>query len=159
MCRACTISALRIADQWHLQPLKMRGVGNNRLLVLVDGVPQNDNFNNAIAWVAWGHIPKHVIKRIEIVRGPASALYGSESLGGVVHIITKNPTREPKALIDVQAGKADTFGGTASYSQTVNDLGFLIAGGYETSNGFSWQILPQPMRSSDTGMQEKFWAR
>jgi outer membrane receptor for ferrienterochelin and colicin len=117
-------------------PLKMRGVGNNRILILVDGVPQNDNFNNAIAWVAWGHIPKHVIERIEIVRGPASALYGSESLGGVVHIITKNPSRDPKTLIDVQAGKADTFGGTAFHSQTFSDLGFLIAGGYETSDGF-----------------------
>jgi len=117
-------------------PLKMRGVGNNRLLVLVDGVPQNDNFNNAIAWVAWGHIPKHVIERIEIVRGPASALYGSEGLGGVVHIITKNPSRDPKTLLDAQAGTADTFGGTAFHSQTVNDLGFLIAGGYESSDGF-----------------------
>ena len=118
-----------------VSPLKMRGVGNNRVLILVDGVPQNDNFNNAIAWVAWGHIPKHVIERIEIVRGPASALYGSQGLGGVVHIITKNPSGDPKTLIDVQAGTADTFGGTALHSQTVNDLGFLIAGGYEKSDG------------------------
>jgi outer membrane receptor for ferrienterochelin and colicin len=117
-------------------PLKMRGVGNNRLLVLVDGVPQNDNFNNAIAWVAWGHIPKHVIERIEIVRGTASALYGSEGLGGVVHIITQHPSKDPNTRIDVQAGTADTFGGTAFHSQTVKDLGFLIAGGYEKSDGF-----------------------
>jgi iron complex outermembrane receptor protein len=41
-----------------VSPIKMRGAGNNRVLFLVDGVPQNDNFNNAIAWVAWGHIPK-----------------------------------------------------------------------------------------------------
>jgi len=117
-------------------PMKMRGVGSNRVLFLVDGVPQNDNFNNAIAWVAWGHIPKHVIERIEIVRGPASALYGSQGLGGVVHIITKNPSKDPKTLIDAQAGTADTFGGNALHSQTVNDLGFLIAGGYEESDGF-----------------------
>ncbi|HID29764.1 MAG TPA: hypothetical protein EYP19_07130, partial [Desulfobacterales bacterium] len=37
-----------------VSPLIMRGVWKNRVLVLVDGVPQNDNFNNAIAWVAWG---------------------------------------------------------------------------------------------------------
>ena len=34
-----------------VSPLIMRGVGRNRVLLLVDGVPQNDNFNNAIAWV------------------------------------------------------------------------------------------------------------
>ncbi|MFP4423251.1 MAG: TonB-dependent receptor plug domain-containing protein, partial [Desulfococcaceae bacterium] len=40
-----------------VSPLSMRGVGKGRVLVLVDGVPQNDNFNNSISWVAWGHIP------------------------------------------------------------------------------------------------------
>ena len=80
-----------------VSPLKMRGVGSNRILILVDGVPQNDNFNNSIAWVAWGHIPKETIERIEIVRGPTSALYGSEGLGGVIHIINqKTQSRETK---------------------------------------------------------------
>ncbi|RLB32643.1 MAG: hypothetical protein DRH12_19255 [Deltaproteobacteria bacterium] len=80
-------------------PLKMRGVGEHRILVLVDGVPQNDNFNDAIAWVAWGHIPKEVIQRIEIVRGPASAVYGSEGLGGVINIITKKPKTGRQTLV------------------------------------------------------------
>ncbi|PIW02103.1 MAG: hypothetical protein COW41_00815 [Deltaproteobacteria bacterium CG17_big_fil_post_rev_8_21_14_2_50_51_6] len=44
-----------------VSPLIMRGVGKNRVLLLLDGVPQNDNFNNAIAWIAWGHIPKETI--------------------------------------------------------------------------------------------------
>ncbi|NLI83074.1 MAG: TonB-dependent receptor plug domain-containing protein [Deltaproteobacteria bacterium] len=65
-----------------VSPVIMRGVGSNRVLLLVDGVPQNDNFNNAIAWVGWGYIPKETIERIEIVRGPTSTLYGSEGLGG-----------------------------------------------------------------------------
>ncbi|MFO7972948.1 MAG: TonB-dependent receptor plug domain-containing protein, partial [Desulfobacterales bacterium] len=91
-----------------VSPLKMRGVGSNRILVLVDGVPQNDNFNNAIAWVAWGHIPKETIERIETVRGPTSTLYGSEGLGGVIHIITKEPKVERKTSIRGEAGTADT---------------------------------------------------
>jgi outer membrane cobalamin receptor len=87
-----------------VSPLKMRGAGSNRVLVLVDGVPQNDNFNNAIAWVAWGHIPKETIERIEIVRGPTSAMYGSEGLGGVVHIITKKPKSQRQTSLNVAAG-------------------------------------------------------
>lgn len=44
-----------------VSPLSMRGVGKNRVLLLVDGVPQNDNFNNAIAWVGWGSYPRRAL--------------------------------------------------------------------------------------------------
>ncbi len=119
-----------------VSPLEMRGVGNNRVLLLVDGVPQNDNFNNSIAWVGWGHIPKESIERIEIVRGTTSALYGSEGLGGVVHIITKKPSTIRKTSIRAEAGSAQTYAGYGFHNQKINDWGILINGGYETSNGF-----------------------
>ena len=119
-----------------VSPIIMRGVGKNRVLVLVDGVPQNDNFNNAIAWVAWGHIPKEAIERIEIVRGPTSALYGSEGLGGVIHIISKKPKAQRLTSIRGEAGTADTYGGLGFHSQKINDFGFIVAGGYEESDGF-----------------------
>lgn len=119
-----------------VSPLKMRGVGSNRVLILVDSVPQNDNFNNSIAWVAWGHIPKETIERIEIVRGPTSALYGSEGLGGVIHIITKKPSSKRQTSVRAEAGTADTYGGYAFHSQKINNFGFMAAGGYEESDGF-----------------------
>ena len=117
-------------------PLKMRGVGEHRILVLVDGVPQNDNFNDAIAWVAWGHIPKEAIERIEIVRGPASAVYGSEGLGGVINIITKTPKIGRQTLLRGEAGTGDTYEGYGFYSQKIKGFGFMVAGGYEESDGF-----------------------
>ncbi|MDZ7761781.1 MAG: TonB-dependent receptor [Desulfovermiculus sp.] len=126
-----------------VSPLNMRGVGQNRVLILVDGVPQNDNFNNAIAWVAWGHIPKEAIERIEIVRGPTSALYGSEGLGGVIHIITKNPGKERETSIRGEAGTADTYKGAGFYSQKFKNFGALLAGGYEESDGFYMTDNPQ----------------
>jgi iron complex outermembrane receptor protein len=119
-----------------VSPLIMRGVGKNRVLLLVDGVPQNDNFNNAIAWIGWGYIPKDTIERIEIVRGPTSALYGSEGLGGVIHIITKKAAAQRKTSIKGEAGSANTYGGALFHSQKVNDFGFMAAGGYEESDGF-----------------------
>jgi outer membrane cobalamin receptor len=125
-----------------VSPLSMRGVGKNRVLILVDGVPQNDNFNNSISWVAWGHIPRETIERIEIVRGPTSALYGSEGLGGVIHIITKNPKAQRQTSIRGEVGSADTYGIHGFHSQKFNDLGFLIAGGYEDSDG--WKMVEDP---------------
>lgn len=126
-----------------VSPLKMRGVGSNRILVLVDGVPQNDNFNNSIAWVAWGHIPKETIERIEIVHGPTSTLYGSEGLGGVIHIITKKPKPERQTSIRGKAGTADTYGGYGFHSQKIEDFGFMLSGGYEESDGFYMTDEPE----------------
>ena len=119
-----------------VSPIDMRGVGKNRVLILVDGVPQNDNFNNAIAWVAWGHIPKEAIERIEILRGPSSSLYGSEGLGGVINIITKKPDKKRATSVQAKVGNASTFGGNAFYSQQINNFGFLLSGGYEDTEGF-----------------------
>ncbi len=124
-----------------VSPLSMRGVGKNRVLILVDGVPQNDNFSNSISWVAWGHIPKETIERIEIVRGPTSALYGSEGLGGVIHIITKKPGDERRTSIRGKVGTADTYGGLGFHSQKVKDFGFMLAGGYEESDG--WHMVEE----------------
>ncbi|MFO7559302.1 MAG: TonB-dependent receptor [Desulfobacterales bacterium] len=126
-----------------VSPLKMRGVGSNRVLILVDGVPQNDNFNNAIAWVGWGHISKETIERIEIVRGPTSALYGSEGLGGVIHIITKKPKPDRQTAVRGEAGTADTYGGYGFHSQKIKDFGFMVAGGYGESDGFNMVKNPE----------------
>ena len=119
-----------------VSPIMMRGVGKNRTLILVDGVPQNDNFNNAIAWIAWGHIPKESIERIEIVRGPGSALYGSDGMGGVINIITKKPDPKRKTSVRGEYGNAYTGSGHGFHSQVIGNLGFMIAGGYEHSDGF-----------------------
>ncbi|MGQ9689315.1 MAG: TonB-dependent receptor plug domain-containing protein [Desulfobaccales bacterium] len=119
-----------------VSPIRMRGTGNNRTLMLVDGIPQNDNFNNSIAWVGWGYVPKDAIERIEIVRGPMSALYGSEGLGGVINIITKNPKAPRETTITTKAGTANTFGGDVYYRDKFKNLGLLVAGGGETSRGF-----------------------
>ncbi|MBN1820210.1 MAG: TonB-dependent receptor [Prolixibacteraceae bacterium] len=119
-----------------VSPVDMRGVGKNRVLILVDGVPQNDNFNNSIAWVAWGHIPKEAIERIEILRGSSSTLYGSEGLGGVINIITKKPAEKRASVLQANAGNASSFGGNAFYSQRIKNFGFLVSGGYEETDGF-----------------------
>ncbi|MFO7885876.1 MAG: TonB-dependent receptor [Desulfobacteraceae bacterium] len=125
-------------------PITVRGVGGNRVLLLVDGVPQNDNFNNSIAWVAWGHIPKEAIERIEVVRGPSSAMYGSEGIGGVIHIITKTPKTQRKTSVKAEAGTSDTWAGQGFHSQKSDDLGILVAGGYEESDGFYMMEHPEP---------------
>ncbi len=116
--------------------LSMRGTGRSRLLMMLDGVPLNDNFNNSIAWVAWGIIPRESIARIEILRGPSSASYGSEGLGGIINIITKTPAVKRKTSIRGIAGSASTYGISGLHSQMGDRFGLLVSGAYEESDGF-----------------------
>lgn len=120
----------------------MRGTGNNRVLMMLDGVALNDNFSNTIAWVAWGLIPKESIERIEILRGPSSASYGSEGLGGIVNIITKNPDEKRETSARAKAGSASTYIGSGLHSQKFDQFGVLLSGAYEDSDGF-YMIDPE----------------
>src|SRR5690606_41345870 len=64
----------------------LRGTNRGHTLVLVDGVRVNAATHGD---ANWGAIDPTLIERIEILRGPASSLYGSNAIGGVVNIITR----------------------------------------------------------------------
>ena len=73
------------------QGVSLRGAGASgasRTLVLQDGVPLNDAFGG---WVYWDRIARTAIEQIELVRGGASDLYGSDALSGVINVITRRP--------------------------------------------------------------------
>lgn len=76
------------------QSVMIRGMGADYTLFLVDGRPQQDNqafgLNGQQAGTPINFLPPlDSIERIEVIRGPASSLYGSDAIGGVVNIITK----------------------------------------------------------------------
>jgi outer membrane receptor protein involved in Fe transport len=74
------------------QGVSLRGVGASgasRALVLEDGIPLDDPFGS---WVHWDRVPRESVSAVELVRGAASDLYGTEALGGVVNIVPRRPT-------------------------------------------------------------------
>ena len=74
--------------------LQIRGFDSTDTLVLLNGVPMNNTFNNGVDWEA---IPVHSIERIELVRGPSSSLYGGRGVAGVINIQTKQ--QQPKQSV------------------------------------------------------------
>jgi len=72
-----------------------RGAGT-RVLLLVDGVPMLPGDSGDIKWDA---LPPNEIDRVEVVKGASSSLYGSNALGGVINVITKDPTDRPVTAI------------------------------------------------------------
>lgn len=80
-----------------------RGLGS-RVLVLLDGIPAlPSDFGN----MNWDILPVTDFERIEVIKGPASALYGSFALGGVINVITKPPTPEGRFSIRTSVGVYD----------------------------------------------------
>ncbi|MFA5663316.1 TonB-dependent receptor [Castellaniella sp.] len=70
----------------------MRGVpGGKRSLVLIDGLPLNDAYDNS---ARLGGFAPEDLERVEVALGPGSSLYGSSAMGGVVHFITRMPQTE-----------------------------------------------------------------
>ncbi|HEY8315214.1 MAG TPA: TonB-dependent receptor [Candidatus Baltobacteraceae bacterium] len=87
------------------------GAGNDRGLVLVDGVPAQDGFGGQVDWAAY---PGGTIERAELLRGAGSALYGSGAVGGVLGLTTFGPNADASALPD---GEVTFAAGTHGFSQ------------------------------------------
>jgi outer membrane receptor protein involved in Fe transport len=78
--------------------VSLRGLGASgasRALVLKEGIPLSDPFGG---WVYWGRVPEASIGNIEIFRGGASNLYGSDALGGVIQVSERQPEESALSL-------------------------------------------------------------
>ena len=98
------------------QGVTLRGLsasGASRTLVLADGVPLNDPFGG---WVSWDRVPQVAIDRVEVVRGGSSDLYGADAAGGVIQILSVEPSSPVlRALIDggsQESGRLSALAGT-----------------------------------------------
>jgi len=77
----------------------LQGMGAERVLILVDGRRLAGRVAGKLDAET---VPIENVERVEIVRGPQSALYGSDAIGGVINIITKKPAKEPALRIDLR---------------------------------------------------------
>ncbi len=117
------------------QNVFIQGSAERHVLVMIDGVSQN-TLAEGIADI--GAIPVQNIERIEIIKGPASSVWGS-SLGGVINIITKTPddTRKFGGLLSASIGSRNTGDYRGEVSGKVGDLGYYLNGGGLVSDGLA----------------------
>jgi len=78
--------------------IHINGMEGPYTMVLIDGMPIVSSL--ATVYGLFG-IPNSLVKRIEVVKGPASTLYGSEAVGGLINIITKEPSTAPRFYTDI----------------------------------------------------------
>jgi iron complex outermembrane recepter protein len=108
---------------------------NNRTLVLLDG---KTVLNGFFDYVVWEEIPVTLeeIDRIEIVEGPASALYGANAVNGVINIITRTPEQLDGGLVSISAGERQTFFGSLLYGDSHRLTSYKVGAGWRVTNRF-----------------------
>ena len=108
----------------------------NKLLVLVDG---RSIYDDAEGEVSWKNIPITLpeIKRIEILKGPASAVYGFNAFDGVVNIITKSPEEMKGTTLQFGGGEFGTITASAIQAGTYDRFGYRLSLG--TDQNSQWQ--------------------
>lgn len=113
----------------------MRGAPNqnNLILVLVDGIQINES--NSGGFYAGGQFNLSDVERIEVVYGPASSLYGTNAVSGIINIITKKPDGKNNGHISLLGGNFKTGMVDVSLNNynAEKDIGFYISGMVKTS--------------------------
>jgi vitamin B12 transporter len=107
----------------------MRGTNSNHVLVLRDGVPINDASHPSGAF-NFGNALLGDIERIEVVRGPVSAIYGTSAIGGVINLITRRAPadRQAQPYGEVAGGTNYTARGVAGVAGTIGNTDYGVTG-------------------------------
>jgi hemoglobin/transferrin/lactoferrin receptor protein len=119
--------------------INIRGLGGNRVLLMTDGVRMPRSYAFRTTTFDREYLSLELLKRIEVVRGPASALYGSDGMAGLVNFIT----HEPADFLAVGKGETPkTLGGRIAAGWSGDDNGHTLAGTVagQASDTLQWML-------------------
>lgn len=114
--------------------LFMRGANKQHTAVYVDGI--RIDAQNGSGGAPWETLPLESIERIEVLRGAAGALYGSDAMAGTVQIFTRRGETGFKPHVSVGAGSYGTKKGTAGFSAGQGAWDYALGLSYADSEGF-----------------------
>lgn len=108
---------------------------SNKVLVLIDG---RSVYADVLGSVFWSHLPISLqeIERIEVIRGPGSAIYGANAVTGVINIITREPGAGD-SLVSAEAGTPDYAQGTALVTGRHDRTSWRVSAGYHQTGRWS----------------------
>lgn len=101
-----------------------RGTNSNHTKVLIDGIDANDPSQDGV--FDFGQVLTSDIAQVEVLRGPQSSLYGSDALGGVVNIVTKQGEGPPQVHGMLEGGSFETFNQSASVSGSTSRFNYAF---------------------------------
>ena len=116
--------------------VSIRGAESDQTVALVDGIKLNDPSSPGGGF-NFGNLLVGNIERIEVLRGPSSVLWGSQAIGGVVNMITRQPTEQLGVNLRGEYGYRDTGQLVGNVSGKAGPLSASIGAGYFRTDGIS----------------------
>ncbi len=116
--------------------VNIRGADSDQTVALIDGVKLNDPSSPGGGF-NFGNLLIGNIARIEVLRGAQSVLWGSQAIGGVVNLITRQPTDDLSINVRGEGGSFGTGQGFANISGKAGPVSASIGGGFLTTDGIS----------------------
>jgi outer membrane receptor for ferrienterochelin and colicins len=107
--------------------IHINGMEGPYTMILIDGMPIVSGLSTVYGLAG---IPNNIVKRIEIVKGPASTLYGSEAVGGLINIITKDASTTKGLNIDFSATNIGEYNADISIAKKVKNASTLLGINY-----------------------------
>ena len=117
----------------------VRGGDNRFTAVYIDGVRVD---SQSTGGVTWEQIPLSQIDRIEVLRGPAAAVYGSDAVSGVIQLFTKKGEGKPAPYVGVGFGNQGTRTAEAGISGSAGAVDYSLGVSHERSDGFNARPIP-----------------
>lgn len=151
-----TVPGLHVnhSDQAFSPKYVFRGITtsfNPQALFLVNGIPVTTMmFGNR--GNAWGGMPVKAIERIEVIRGPGSALYGADAYAGVINIITKTSIDLEDTVVGARLGSFGTHGGWIETGKQLDDVGISFILEYQATDGWRETIAHDDQTNFDIAL-------
>lgn len=129
----------------------MRGAESNHVLVLIDGV---EVVNPGSGLFSLEHFQLNDVERIEVLRGPYSAQYGSEAIGGVINVVTRRGTGTPAAKARIESGSFETHSAIVNFSGQYGRSDFSLGSAWLQTAGQSF--TPQRLRGGSAAERDGY---
>jgi vitamin B12 transporter len=120
----------------------MRGANPNGVKVLIDGIDVSDPSSNSGTF-NFEHLLTSSIERVEVLRGPQSGLYGANTIGGVINVITRKGTGPAQLRGSVEGGSFGTFNQSAGVSGTLSRFSYDLDVAHFRNEDV--QVTPSPL--------------
>ncbi|MFH1074527.1 MAG: TonB-dependent receptor [Candidatus Firestonebacteria bacterium] len=126
------VDSCKVGFTGQTQNVMIRGVSSEGTLVLLNGVPLKSSYQGL---VDLSSINLDNVERVEILKGPASSLYGAGAVGGVINVITRDKVTVPSLDLTALYGTFETKDLRLAYSDNISGVSLNLAGSFFQTEG------------------------